>query len=287
MTDSGATIADRLGPLLVDGDRGGPAPDRGPALEVTDLSVHFGGLAAVQHVSLTLQPGEALAVIGPNGAGKTTLLNAINGALPRNTTGNVSIMGTPAPRRGALWASRSGLARSFQHPVLIEAATVRENLLLGSHLRLRYTALHQLIPGTRMRREEAREHEKAQLVAEVLGLQDQLREPVSELPYGARKLVDIGRSLMSQPRVLLLDEPTSGLDARERARVTELLAALVRSRQVAIMVVEHHMDVIRAAIPRVVGLRAGVAVADGPTDEVLASAEFQTVLLGAVDGPRP
>ena len=254
--------------------------DSSPLLAIRDLDVRFGGLRALSEISVDIHRSEVVAIVGPNGAGKTTLLNAISGLLGDSVSGEVILSGKSLLHSHPAAIAAAGVARSFQNPPLIESETVLQNILLGAHLRLRYRMIDQIV---RRRAVAAREQEATQLAIVVLqfaGLASVIDRPVAGLPYGSRKIIDIARTLMSSPKLLLLDEPTSGLDVHERELVRNLLVELRKSTELAILVVEHHMDIVRATADRVIGLQAGAVLAVGSAAEVLDSEAFRSSVVG-------
>jgi branched-chain amino acid transport system ATP-binding protein len=254
--------------------------DGSPLLAIRDLDVRFGGLRALSEISVDIHRSEIVAIVGPNGAGKSTLLNAISGLLGDSVSGEVTLGGKSVLHSHPAAIAAAGVARSFQNPPLIESETVLENILLGAHLRLRYRMVDQIM---RRRAVAAREREATRLAITVLefaGLARLIDRPVAGLPYGSRKIIDIARTLMSSPKLLLLDEPTSGLDVHERALVQNLLVELRKSTELAILIVEHHMDIVRATADRVIGLQAGVVLAVGTAVEVLDSEAFRSSVVG-------
>jgi branched-chain amino acid transport system ATP-binding protein len=259
-------------------------PDAAPVLELTALSVSFGGVHALSDISMQVGPAEVVALIGPNGAGKSTLLNAVSGLIRANVSGRITLAGRPVARRHPATIAGLGVGRSFQHPPLLDTESVLENLMLGAHLRLRYRMTDQLVRRGRVRRQEAAERERALRLLETVGLAGDAGREAGALPYGGRKLVDILRALMAEPRLLLLDEPTSGLDARERAVVEGLLQSIRDAGQMSVLLVEHHMDVVRKLADSVVGLQAGTVLRTGTPHEVLDSEVFRNAVVGT-DGP--
>jgi ABC-type branched-subunit amino acid transport system ATPase component len=254
--------------------------DASPLLAIRGLDVRFGGLRALSEISVDIYRSEVVAIVGPNGAGKTTLLNAISGLLGDSVSGEVTLSGRSVLHSHPAAIAAAGVARSFQNPPLIESETVLQNILLGAHLRLRYRMVDQIV---RRRTVAAREREATQLAITVLefaGLARVIDRPVAGLPYGSRKIIDIARTLMSAPKLLLLDEPTSGLDVHERERVQNLLMELRKSTELAILVVEHHMDIVRATADRAIGLQAGAVLAVGTAVEVLDSEAFRSSVVG-------
>jgi branched-chain amino acid transport system ATP-binding protein len=250
-------------------------------LEVADLSVAFGGVRAISGVTTRIDQRELVAVVGPNGAGKSTLLNAISGLVRRQTTGAISLRGEPIQSLTATRRAVLGIGRSFQSPPLVESMTVTENVMAGAFGLRDYTVLDQLVRWRKVARSEREREDQARSILEFMGLDGVADVPADEIAYAQRKLVDIARALMAEPSLLLLDEPTSGLGRSEHAAMGELLTRLMARRSITIVMVEHHMDLVRETATRVLGLQAGRVVADGPTAQVLDSEEFRATLVGA------
>jgi ABC-type branched-subunit amino acid transport system ATPase component len=248
-------------------------------LTIEDLVVRFGGVTALDNVTLDVQEGELVAVTGPNGAGKTSLLNAICGLSRGNAAGRIDLYGQPTRGKSPVAIARAGVARTFQDPPLIDSESVVENLLVGAHLSLSYGLFRQVLGRRSVVRQEAAARSRAMELLELVGLKDAAAAPAGSLPYGARKLIDVARALMSTPRILLLDEPTSGSDLEERQTLQRLLIDL-RARGLSMLVVEHHMDVVRATADRVIGLQAGRVLLTGTPSEVLDSASFREAVVG-------
>jgi ABC-type branched-subunit amino acid transport system ATPase component len=226
-----------------------------PLLEIDGVSVRFGGVHAVREVSLGILPGEIVAIIGANGAGKSTLLNAICGLVP--TTGSIRLAGEELVGRRPEYPIMRGLARSFQDPQLIETGSVMENLLVGMHAANLYRPLDQWFRPGRVGRAETASAARAALIADRIGLGQDLARPVSELTYGARKTVDIARALMGTGLMLILDEPSSGLDLNEQVLLTDVLKRIWDEREISVLIVEHHMEVVDRLAHRVIELQAG------------------------------
>jgi ABC-type branched-subunit amino acid transport system ATPase component len=254
--------------------------DRREVLKIEGVTVRFGGITALDDVSTVLHAGEFLAVIGPNGAGKTTLLNTICGVNRRAATGRIDFGGTSIFGYRPVQIARAGIGRSFQHPPLIEKETVVENILAGAHLELQYTMASQILRPRHVREVEDEIRSRALEMLELVGLRATADQPVASLPYGAWKLIDLIRAMISGPRLLLLDEPTSGLDSEEQVTIKRLLLELRATGRVTILIVEHHMDLVRAVATAVVGLQAGRVLAYGPPAEVLDSEEFRAAMVG-------
>lgn len=249
-------------------------------LEVSSLSVAFGGIRALNDVALEVAPGEIVGLVGANGSGKSTLLNAVGNLLKgAQVSGRVAVLGVTG-RRPPEALCRQGMGRSFQNPTLLEDSTVMDNLLCGAHTALGGGWLAEVVRPKAARREEAALHRRAVDLLSAVGLADQATDVVARKPYGTRKLIDILRAFMTQPKLALLDEPTSGLDARDRAVVADLLRRVQGMSDTAMLVVEHHFELLSAVADRVVALAAGQVVLTGTPTQVFESEEFRTMLTG-------
>lgn len=245
-----------------------------PLLTVSDLTVRYMGLAALSDVSFALRSGEVMAVVGPNGAGKSTLLNAISGLSRGAVSGRVALGPESITGKGAAAIARLGVGRSFQHPPMLETETVLQNVLVGDHLRLTYSLADQVFRPRAVRRREASAATRALAALRFTGLADLAETKAGSLPYGTAKIIDIARAIVGGPRLLLLDEPTSGLDASEQLALSTLLSDLHRFTRTTILIVEHHMNVVRSIADTVIGLQGGTVLAVGPPDQVLDSGIF-------------
>jgi len=248
---------------------------------VRRLTVQFGGLTAINEIDIDVDADVVTAVVGPNGAGKTTFLNALGGYLrEHDPSGEVRAFDrqTLGLRPSSLAAL--GYGRSFQDPKLIEGASLLDNVLGGGHLSAGYRPIDQLVRPWRVRRREAALREEAMALLDHIGLAADAHTHVSDLPYGARKLGDIARAMLGRPSVLMLDEPSSGLDADEQQRVAEVINGIRDRRDTTVVVVEHHMDLVRSVADRVLVLVAGTRHMYGGTAEILDSPAFEAVLNG-------
>jgi ABC-type branched-subunit amino acid transport system ATPase component len=249
-------------------------------LEVRGVDVVFGGVHAITDVSTVVHPRELVAVIGPNGAGKSTLLNAISGLVRRQSRGEIRFNGESIEGMSVARRAVRGIGRSFQSPPLVDPLTVVQNVMAGAFGVRDYNVVDQLVRPWRVARSERAREEQARSILDFVGLSEIADLPASEIAYGQRKLVDIARALMSEPSLLLLDEPTSGLGRSEHDAMGHLLTRLMERGEMSVLMVEHHMDLVRSIATRVIGLQAGELVADGPTLEVLDSEEFRATLVG-------
>ncbi|GGZ05321.1 ABC transporter ATP-binding protein [Streptomyces poonensis] len=238
-----------------------------PPLEVSDLTVRFAGLTALDSVTFTVRPGTVHALIGPNGAGKSTCFNVLTGVY-RATEGSVrlgeqELTGLPPHRIADL-----GVARIFQNLALPPHATVEDSLLLGRH---RLTRTGFLAAGLRLpsaAREDRRHRARVREIAEFVGIADCLGHPAGSLPYGRQKLAELARALCMEPKVLLLDEPVAGMTADERRRTAAVIAGVRDSLGISIVLVEHDMGVVMRLADSVTVLDFGRRIADGAPGDV-------------------
>jgi branched-chain amino acid transport system ATP-binding protein len=248
-----------------------------PRLELSSVSVHFGGLAAVSDVSFAVAAGVVTAVVGPNGAGKTTLLNVVSG-VTMATAGEVHICGRPTTRVAAFRRARLGVGRTFQTPVLVEGATVVENVMLGvaphgfDHL--------AALTGLSTRRDRALRESAAEAL-ETVGLRARADERASRLSHGQRKMVELCRALVGRPNLLLLDEPASGLHDEEVEQTARLVADYAATSGGSVLMVEHHMGLVRRVAHDVVVLDFGEVIAHGIPDVVAAQPRVIEAYLGS------
>ncbi|MZD05095.1 ATP-binding cassette domain-containing protein [Streptomyces sp. SID5785] len=256
-----------------------------PPLTVTDLTVRFAGLTALDGVHLTVEPGTVHAVIGPNGAGKSTCLNVLSGVY-RATCGSVrlgdhELTGLPPHRIAAL-----GVARTFQNLALPPRTTVADSLLLGRH---RLTRSGFVAAGLRLPsavREERLHRARVREIAEFVGIAGHLGTPTGALPYGLQKLAELARALCMEPDLLLLDEPVAGMTADERRRTAAVVAGVRDSLGISIVLVEHDMGVVMRLADEVTVLDFGRRIAGGPPDTVQNDPAVIRAYLGTPDAPE-
>ncbi|HVI88936.1 MAG TPA: ABC transporter ATP-binding protein [Dongiaceae bacterium] len=252
--------------------------DREDMLEARSVSKSFGGVAAVDDVSFTIGTGEVVGLIGPNGAGKTTMFNLLAGSL-QPSRGDIllqqhSLAGLPAYRRLAL-----GLGRTFQIPRLFAEMTVVENLLTAAqHQSGERLLANWLRPGA-VRREEAANLAKAMEMLKFLGLSPLARQPARVLSGGQRKLVELGRVLMADPRIILLDEPAAGVNPTLLEAIIDRLQEINR-RGITLLIIEHNMDMIARLCSRVLVMANGRLLCAGTPEAVVADPRVIDAYLG-------
>ena len=251
-----------------------------PVLAADGITRSFAGIRALDAVSLAVMPGERVGLIGPNGAGKTTLFNCVLGLL-RPDRGTVRLAGEDVSRLPVHVRARRGIGRSFQRIELFPGSTVRDHLLVAERARRGDGRLWRDLVGLgRPRRDEL---EACDDVLELLGLGDLAGEPIEHLSLGQGRLVEVGRALMTRPRLLLLDEPSSGLDRHETADLAATLRAVQAEQGFAILLVEHDVELVASFTERCYVLDFGTLIAEGPTREVLASHVVRRAYLGDVE----
>lgn len=237
------------------------------ALRVSELTKDFGGLRAVDGVSFHVDEGEFVGLIGPNGCGKTTTFNCISGMLEM-TSGSVEVLGENATGMRPDQIQKLGLTRTFQHTRLWGEMTVIENLLVPPRQQFKPNPLFALLrPGSRSA--EKKRLEDAYEVLELLDVPHMANNLASELSGGQSKLVDIGRTLMSSPKVLLLDEPVAGVAGPLAEKIFHNIRDLTTERNLGTLVIEHNMDfILRAGVDRIVVVDTGRVLMEGTPDEV-------------------
>jgi branched-chain amino acid transport system ATP-binding protein len=248
-----------------------------PVLSAAGLGKSFGGMRAVADLSLDLAPGEVLGLIGPNGAGKTTLFNLLAGAVQPDS-GTIRISGrdvTHEPPRARL---RAGLARSFQIARPFARMTVLENVMAAVQDQLGEKVLSALLRPGRVRADELRHAARAREILDFVALSHLEGEPASVLSGGQRKLLELARVLMAEPRVILLDEPAAGVNPALLDLIAERVVA-INARGIAILLIEHNMELVARLCPRVIVMAAGRLLAEGPPSEVTARADVVEVYL--------
>jgi branched-chain amino acid transport system ATP-binding protein len=248
-------------------------------LAVEDLAVEFGGVAALAGVSFEVRPGTITSLIGPNGAGKTTAFNAITGYL-RPRRGRVTFDGEPLTGRRPCDVARRGVVRTFQKTSVFPALSVRDNVMIGLHLRGR-GGIFGILAGRRsVAHEEARLAREAEAIIAFVGLPHRRDEVASALPYGEQRLVELAVALAARPKVLLLDEPAAGMTASERQRLVELVRR-VREQDVTVFLVEHDMRLVMGVSDTVIVLNNGRVIAEGPPAAIQSHPEVIRAYLGS------
>ena len=252
------------------------------ALECRSVSKIFGGVLAVDDVSLTVPSGSVSALIGPNGAGKTTLFNVTTN-LFAPTSGEVSFFGKNVAGLSSHHIAALGVIRTFQTARVFPGMTTIENILSGAHLHVRTSVASQMLWSRTARQEERCLTEKADALLDMIGLGHARDVAATDLPIGAQKLVEVVRALMAKPKLLLLDEPAAGLNDCETAELAVFLRAICDAGT-SIIVVEHNMSLVMDVADLVFVLDAGRLIASGAPDEIQRNQKVIEAYLGRPEG---
>ena len=245
-----------------------------------NVSIQFGGLKAVDGVSFEVEKGEIFTIIGPNGAGKTTLFNLIS-RLYNVSTGRIVFKDEEITQLTAQQIAGRGIARTFQNIELFDNASVLQNLLVGRHRHSTTRFWEDLLFLPRVRREEIDHRLAVEEVMDFLRLQRYRDTLIAGLPYGVRKVVEVGRALCVGPEILLLDEPSSGLNVEETDRMADWILEINRRLGITILMVEHDMSLVSRVSDRVLALNYGRIMATGTSQEVQSHPDVVAANLGA------
>ena len=249
-------------------------------LEVHGVTLRFGGIAALDRVSFSVQRGEVVAIVGPNGAGKSTLFNLIS-RFHDPAEGEIRFEGRSILDHPASGMAGLGIARTFQNIDLFEHSTVLQNLLIGRHVRLRASIVPQILFTPAVRREEIAHRGAVERVIDFLDLEAHRENTIAALPYGVRKVVEIGRALAMEPKLILLDEPASGLSHEETVTMRFWIEDIRARLGVTVLMVEHDMGLVSAVSDRVLALADGRVIALGTPAEVRSHPAVVEAWLGA------
>lgn len=244
-----------------------------------NLSISFGGLKALNRVSFEISQGEVFGIIGPNGAGKSTILNCISRFYDLQE-GEIFFQNQEISRIGPHRVASLGIARTFQNIELFKNMTVMDNLLLGRHRHRKPGLFQEVIFSSGVRKQERKSREKAEEMIDFLDLQAYRDLRVAGLSYGLQKIVELGRALTMEPRLLLLDEPSSGMNMEEAEDLSFWIMDIKEELGITIILVEHNMSLISEVSDRVLGLNFGEGIAQGSPQEVMGNPEMIKAYLG-------
>lgn len=235
--------------------------------QVKDLAVHFGGIKAVDGVSFEVEKGSIFTIIGPNGAGKTTIFNLVS-RINDPTAGSIYFEGRDITRVAANQVASLGIARTFQNIELFDNANVMQNILVGCHVHVGTRLWSEILRLPSFKRHEIESRKNVEKIIEFLGLDAYRDSTVGSLPYGVRKMVELGRALAVSPKLLLLDEPSSGLNVEETDNIGSWIRDIRDVLGVTILMVEHDMRLVSAVSDRVLALNYGKLLAIGTAAQV-------------------
>jgi branched-chain amino acid transport system ATP-binding protein len=257
-----------------------------PILVANRISLAFGGVVALNEISIEVRRSEILAIVGPNGAGKTSMLNVINGFY-HPQVGTITWRGVTRRRMRPYEAAAQGIARTFQNVALFKGMTTLDNIMTGRLLRMRRNFLWQTIYRGPAEREELAHRAHVERIIDFLEIEAIRKTPVGRLPYGLQKRVELARALAMEPELLLLDEPMAGMNVEEKEDMCRFILDVNDEFGTTIALIEHDMGVVMDISDRVVVLDYGRKIADGPPGEVRSSREVIAAYLGEAAAPHP
>ncbi len=240
-------------------------PDK--TLNVTDVTLTFGGLNALTDVTLSIQPGLITSIIGPNGAGKTSLLNCISGFY-HPTSGGLDYAGQPLTHASPHQVCKLGIARAFQNLELFRGMTVLDNLMLARHRNLDYSFLHALVYAGKTSRVEAENRAYVEDIIDFMELEPYRKQTVGNLSYGVQKRVEVARALTLGPELLLLDEPMAGMNIEEKEDMVRFILDILKERRISVVLVEHDLGVVMDISDQIFVLDFGELIGAGTPEQV-------------------
>ncbi len=251
----------------------------GVVMEMKNITLRFGGVVAIKDISFDIREGEIRAIIGPNGAGKSSMLNVISGFY-NPQEGEVWYRGSKRPQMRPYQVAQQGIARTFQNIALFEGMSVLDNVMTGRLTKMDANVFRQAIWKGRAEREEVENRERAERVIDFLEIQHIRKTPVSRLPYGLKKRVELARALVSEPSLLLLDEPMAGMNVEEKEDMSRFILDVNDEFGTTIALIEHDMGVVMDLSDRVVVMDYGKKIGDGTPEEVRNNQDVIDAYLG-------
>ena len=263
------------GGFLTDRDK-----DKKPILDVRELGIDFGGLTAVNDFNLTVGQTEIAGLIGPNGAGKTTVFNLLT-KVYQPTRGTILLNGKDTHGMSIAQANRAGIARTFQNIRLFNNLSVEDNVKIGLHNQVRYPMWDGVLRLPKFWKQEKLAHESALELLSIFGMEDLANHEAGSLPYGAQRRLEIVRALATNPSLLLLDEPAAGMNPSETAELMENIVKIRDTFHIAIMLIEHDMNLVMGICEGICVLNFGQVIAKGTAEEIQANPKVIEAYLGS------
>ena len=253
--------------------------NRTPTLEVRDLGIDFGGLAAVNDLSLTVYDGEIYGLIGPNCAGKTTVLNMLT-KVYQPSRGTIELCGQSTEKMNTIDVNKAGIARTFQNIRLFMNMSVLDNVKTGFHNDISYTVPESILRLPRFVKQERESDERAMELLKIFGLEEKAELTAGNLPYGEQRRLEIARALATNPKLLLLDEPAAGMNPQETEDLMNTIRFVRDHFRIAVLLIEHDMKLVMGICERITVLNFGMMLAQGTPAEIQANPEVIKAYLG-------
>ena len=251
-----------------------------PILECRHLGIDFGGLTAVKDFDMAIGRTEIAGLIGPNGAGKTTVFNLLT-KVYQPTRGTILLDGVDTHTMNTAQVNKAGIARTFQNIRLFDNLSVEDNVKLGLHNHVKYTALEGVLRLPKYWKEEKKSHERALELLSIFDMQDMADAKAGSLPYGAQRRLEIVRALATEPKLLLLDEPAAGMNPSETAELMENIVKIRDTFQIAVLLIEHDMSLVMGICEGIAVLNFGEIIAKGTPEEIQNNPEVIKAYLGS------
>ena len=259
-----------------------PAAASRPPMQALNVRLQFGGVVALNNVSLEIRDDELLAIIGPTGAGKSSLMNCLSGFY-RPSAGQVLLGGSDIRALPVHRIAQMGLARTFQGTHIFSGMTVVENLMVGRHIHMHSSLAQAFVYFGAAQREEIEHREKVEEIIELLEIESIRHQPVGSLGYGLRKRVDLGRALAQDPKILLMDEPMAGMNSEEKEDMARFILDVREAARIPVVLVEHDMGVVMDLADRIAVLDFGAKIAEGTPQQMQRDPAVLKAYLGEGD----
>jgi branched-chain amino acid transport system ATP-binding protein len=250
-----------------------------PLLEAQHVTIRFGGLTAVSDFNLSIRPHELLGLIGPNGAGKTTLFNMLTGVY-KPTEGEIRVGGVATREMKPYQITSLGVARTFQNIRLFKELTVLDNVKIGGHIHYKYSGTSAVLHTNRFHKAENEAETTAYELLDIFGLDDRAHSLAKNLPYGDQRRLEIARALAARPQLLLLDEPAAGLNDSETRDLMNTIHDIRDRFKIAILLIEHNMELVMGICERIVVLNFGKTIAEGAPEAIRSNPTVIEAYLG-------